>query len=233
MSATCHPGTIDRLCPDCARSARVTSAPPAPPPAPPPPAAAPVVIVRPIPSAPAAPAQRSAPLAAALSIVPGVGHAYAGAWGRALLGFFVFMPTVEILFATDVMSAKSAVLAHGLVAADAYRAARTGNGDWTARRSSDVRSAIVAVALAAITAGVMRLASVPVTGLVDVALFMIFFGVALAWPGARAPAAPKPAPAPSPKSPAPGETVDRRADRAELARAIAREAAAAGPGGAS
>jgi hypothetical protein len=230
MSATCHPGAIDRLCPDCARSARVT---PAPPPAPPPPAAAPVVIVKPIPNAPAAPARRSAPFAAALSIVPGLGHAYAGAWGRALLGIFVFMPMVAILAASDAVSGRSALLAMVLVAADAYRAARTRNGDWTARRSADARAAIAATALAAITAGGLRLAAVPATPLVEVALFMIFFGVALAWPGRRAPAPPKPAPAPSSRTPAPGETVDRRADRAELARAIAREAAAAGPGGAS
>jgi hypothetical protein len=192
------------------------------------------VIVRPIPSAPAAPARRSAPFAAALSVVPGFGHAYAGAWGRALLGFFVFMPTLAILSATEAVSGRSALLAMVLVAADAYRAARTRNGDWTARRSTDARAAIAATALAALTAGGLRLAAVPATPLVEVALFMIFFGVALAWPGARAPA-PKPAPAPSPASgtPAPGETVDRRADRAELARVIAREAAVAGPGGAS
>lgn len=220
MFARCHPGTVDRLCPDCARAAHVAAPPPPPPVATPPPAPALKIEIKPIPApAPMAPTHRSAPLAFALSIVPGFGHAYAGAWGRGLLGFFVLFPTFAILAATETVSGTSALLALVLVAADAYRAARARNGEWTARRSSDARAAIAATALAATSAGVMRMAAVPVGPLVDVALFMIFFGIALAWPGARQPAPPKPAPDPS-KAPAPGETVDRRASRAELAQAL-------------
>lgn len=187
-------------------------------PAPPPAVAAPCPRSRP---------RSSPPVAAALAaFVPGLGHAYAGAFGRAFLLFFVASPIALGLLAAHAVAPVTLLVVHGLSIVDAWRAARTRNGDWSPRAAKDARAAFLALVVALGATAIARSSGALVSPLLAVPLFMIVFGLSLARPGPRCvaatacPGAPAPAPA-LPAAPAPGQTVDRRVPRAELARALA------------
>ncbi len=159
---------MSKQCPECVASRPVASRPPTSEPVP---SAAPVACKK---------SHRSAGLAAALTVVPGLGHAYAGAFGRAFLGFFVGAPVLVVLTATETVAPGGALGLLGLFALDAYRVARARNGEWTARRSADLRSAMIALVVAVSSVAIAREAGLHAKPTLAIPVFMVLFGVALA-----------------------------------------------------
>ncbi len=177
------------------------------------------------PSCAAEPWQPRPALAGALGIVPGLGHLYAGSWLRGLAILFVLAPIATALAATGAISPVAYVFFHGLVAFDGYRKARKRRGEWSREDAREARGVWLSSALVLAGLSVAREMGAPIDPSLAWPAFLVPLGVGIALSGRRCdrPAldvspAPAPPPAPEePKEPAPGNTIDRRADRAALA----------------
>lgn len=209
-------------------------APPAPPaPLAPTPPASPLVPAQPL--VPREPRRPRPGLAAALGIVPGLGHCYAGSWGKGLGLLLVAFPVAAICVASGALPAAAYAFGHGVVAFDGYRIARERRGEWTREDTREARGVWIACAAVLALLGLARASGAEVSLWAAWPALLVPLGVGLAL-GERsnrvdaraasssaptAPGAPEtPAPAPAPVAPTPtpalkpGESVDRRLHRA-------------------
>ncbi len=210
------------------------AAPVAPAPLPIPPAVPAVAV----PLAPPRPGRRpSARAAGVLGVIPGLGHVYAGSWLRGLV-LLALAPVAFRSMAHGGMPVPLYAFLHGLVAFDGYRLARKRRGEWTRADAREARGVWAATAGALLLLGLSG-AGVALSPWLAAAV-LIPLGVGLMLGGRETPAGATVAPAPgspvaaaaaahplSPAQPAaaaapgPGTTIDRRADRAALAAALA------------
>jgi hypothetical protein len=161
-------------------------------------------------------------LAGALGIVPGLGHIYAGSWGKGLLLLGVVFPVAALAVAGGGLPAAAYAFGHGLVAFDGYRLARKARGEWSREDSREAKGVWLACAAVLLLLAGARASGAPLSLWVSWPALMVPLGVGLALGertnrvDARAEQA-KPAELPPPppveKPLQPGETVDRRMKR--------------------
>lgn len=161
-------------------------------------------------------------LAGFLGIVPGLGHCYAGKWGRGLLILGFAFPIAALSVASGALPAAAYAFGHGLVAFDGYRQARIARGEWSRADAREARGVWFACTAVMLLLAAARASGAPISLWAAWPALLVPLGVGLALGertntvDARAEAA-KPLAPPLPPAPerplAPGESVDRRLRR--------------------
>ena len=169
----------------------------------------------PIPSPPAPPAARKPrpAVAGVLGLVgPGMGHLYAGKPLRGLL-FLALAPAAIVATAKGAIPFALYAFLHGLAAFDGYRWARIKSDAWSKEDAREARGVWAACAGALLLLGFAHAAGAPFSPVLAWPAVLVPLGVGLAL-GERSNRIDAAA---GLAEPAPGVSVDRRADRAALA----------------
>jgi hypothetical protein len=161
-------------------------------------------------------------LAGALGIVPGLGHCYAGSWGKGLLLLGVVFPVAALAVAGGGLPAAAYAFGHGLVAFDGYRLARKARGEWAPTDQREAKGVWLACAAVLLLLAGARASGAPISLWVTWPALMVPLGVGLALGertnrvdarAERSKPAELPPPPPAERPLQPGETVDRRMKR--------------------